>query len=371
MEIDRRAFLGVLPLLGGMSVWPSFGFAGEDKKAALYAAARRSDKGQFSAALFNEVGEILRIIALPARGHDFAVRPGHSELVVFARRPGTFAIAFSPDKTRAPLLFRAKSSRHFYGHGVFSADGRLLYSTENDHETSVGVIGVRDATNGYKQIGEFPSYGIGPHDMALLADGETLVIANGGIETSPETGRQILNLGEMAPSLVYVNRWTGDLIEKHELPADIRQLSIRHLTVAQNNRVIFGCQYKGPKGDRPALMGFHDRGGELQLREAAHDIHHQMQNYVGSVTADKTGEIIAASHPQGGLITFWRSSDLKLLGSRVMPDGCGVARTKKAQGFLLSSGHGKLAEVSSLKEDMAIVKTHKGTSFDNHMVLVG
>ncbi|MGI8724305.1 MAG: DUF1513 domain-containing protein, partial [Methyloceanibacter sp.] len=40
-----------------------------------------------------------------------------------------------------------------------------------------GIIGVRDATDGYKQIGEFPSYGLEPHDVALLGDGRTLVIA--------------------------------------------------------------------------------------------------------------------------------------------------------------------------------------------------
>ena len=68
-------------------------------------------------------------------------------------------------------------------HGVFSADGRLLYSTENDYDGARGMIGVRDVTGGYKQIGEFPAHGMEPHDIALLSDDRTIVIANGGIRT--------------------------------------------------------------------------------------------------------------------------------------------------------------------------------------------
>ena len=51
------------------------------------------------------------------------------------------------------------------------------------------MIGVRDATDGYRQIGEFAAHGVEPHDIALLADGRTMVIANGGIRTHPDSRR--------------------------------------------------------------------------------------------------------------------------------------------------------------------------------------
>ena len=50
------------------------------------------------------------------------------------------------------MWFTSKPYRHFFGHGVFSADGKLLYTTENDYQNARGMIGVRDATDGYKQI---------------------------------------------------------------------------------------------------------------------------------------------------------------------------------------------------------------------------
>ena len=131
--------------------------------------------------------------------------------MVFARRPGSFALAFDIHDRRAPVLFTTPANRHFYGHGVFSRDGRLLYATEHDNETRDGLIGVYNATGGYKRIGEMPTYGIGPHEVILLSDGKTLAVANGGIETHIETGREKLNLSSMQP--------VARLHRQHQWPA--------------------------------------------------------------------------------------------------------------------------------------------------------
>ena len=198
--------------------------------AECFAAARRDDRGNFSAALFTLDGDV-RAVELPQRGHDITLKPDGREWVAFARRPGRFGVAIPLD-ARPPVWFAAKPDRHFFGHGVFSADGRLLYTTENDYERAAGMIGVRDATDGYKQIGEFPAHGMEPHDIALLADGRTMVIANGGIHTHPDRGDDELNLPDMQPSLVYVDVATGDLLEEHRLAPALHQLSIRHLAIA-------------------------------------------------------------------------------------------------------------------------------------------
>ena len=84
-----------------------------------------------------------------------------------------------------------------------------------------------------------------PHDIALLGDGRTLIIANGGIRTHPDSGSDELNLAEMQPSLLYVDTETGDLVEQQRLPPALHQLSIRHLAIAGNDTVVFGCQIAG------------------------------------------------------------------------------------------------------------------------------
>ena len=196
MSLDRRSFLLSLASSAAMLALPGSASAALD--AECFAAARRDDRGNFSAALFTLNGDV-RAVELPQRGHDITLKPDGREWVAFARRPGRFGVAIPLD-ARPPVWFAAKPDRHFFGHGVFSADGRLLYTTENDYKRVAGVIGVRDATASYKQIGEFPAHGLEPHDIALLADGRTMVIANGGIRTHPDRGDDELNIPDMQPS---------------------------------------------------------------------------------------------------------------------------------------------------------------------------
>jgi len=192
MQIDRRTLLAGFAASLALRAMPS---RAENFAPGCFAAARKDANGNFSAALFTLDGD-LQAVTLPGRGHDIALKPDGSEWVAFARRPGRFGVAV-PVGSRPPVWFASRPDRHFFGHGVFSADGRLLYAAENDYQHKRGVIAVRDATDGYKQIGEFSAHGIEPHDIALLPDGRTLVIANGGIETHPDSGREELNLSEM------------------------------------------------------------------------------------------------------------------------------------------------------------------------------
>ena len=73
------------------------------------------------------------------------------------------------------------------------------------------MIGIRDAEDGYRQIGEFASQGIGPHELVLMPDGGTLAVANGGIRTHPDNDRAMLNLDTMQPSLAYLDLASGRL----------------------------------------------------------------------------------------------------------------------------------------------------------------
>jgi uncharacterized protein len=232
LDLDRLTLLMGLAGSAAMLALPKQALAAFATEC--FAAARKDDRGNFSAALFSLNGD-MRSIELPERGHDIALRPDGGEWVAFARRPGRFAVAV-PVGAGQPVWFATRPDRHFFGHGSFSADGRLLYSTENDYNAAKGVIGVRDVAGRYKQIGEFEAHGMEPHDIALLSDGRTMVIANGGIRTHPDSEGE-LNLPDMQPSLVYVDTETGDLLEEHRLAPPLHQLSIRHLAIGAGDVV--------------------------------------------------------------------------------------------------------------------------------------
>jgi hypothetical protein len=369
MMIDRRKFIaGAASSAGVFALAPDAAKASE-ANVELFAAARRDDRGTFSAALFSLENGDKRSVELPERGHDIALRPGSGEWVAFARRPGRFGVAV-PTDNRPPIWFKARADRHFFGHGVFSADGKLLYTTENDYERGEGMIGVRDATDGYGQIGEFSARGMEPHDVQLLADGRTMVIANGGIKTHPDRGNDELNIPDMKPSLVYIDLVTGDLMEEQVLAADLHQLSIRHLALATGDTVVFGCQFRGPEEHHPPLVGFHKRGEIPVLVEAPAETQGALANYVGSVSTDAGGGIVAASAPKGGLITYWDAGSKRYLGSCELKDGCGVAPTRHRASFLLTSGEGWLVEADVLELPDAELR-QSPYEWDNHAILVG
>ena len=282
-------------------------------------------------------------LALPGRGHSFALRPRKHEAVHFARRPGRFALVLDLVQGTVARTVETPDGRHFYGHGVYSPDGRLLYATENDFEAERGVIGVYGAERSYKRLGEHRSHGIGPHEIALLSDGETLVVANGGIATHPNLPRVKLNLPTMAPSLCYVDRRSGALRRELVLDPALHRLSIRHLAVGPEDTVAVAMQYEGPAHDRVPLVALQRGGGPLHLLQGPGSVLRAMKNYCGSVCFDPAGGTIAVSAPRGNLVTFWDVGTGRYLSSATVADGCGVAPGARAGEFLASSG---LARIS-------------------------
>jgi hypothetical protein len=335
--IDRRDFLrsaGAM-FVAGMS---SRALAKTLAADAVFATAFQRRDGSYGAAVLSEAGELLHTVALPDRGHDVTYDPVNRRSVVFARQPGTFAVVFDHAGGGEPKTIASVAGRHFFGHGAFSPDGRLLYATENDFDNAAGMIGIYDATDGFRRSGEFPTHGVGPHELILMPDGMTLAVANGGIETHPDFGRAELNLATMKPSLAFVDRRNGDLLELHELPAGLHQLSIRHMDVDQSGAVWFGCQYRGPAVDQPLLVGKAVRGEKFGLIEMPSDALVGLRNYVGSVAANRQAGTIAVSSPQGNSFAIIEAATGRLLHSSELNEVCGLAPDR--DGYFATTGGG-------------------------------
>jgi hypothetical protein len=337
--IDRRDFLKAAGVAFVSSLAPR-ALAASLSTDAVYATAYQRRDGAYGAAILSEEGRILHTIDLPDRGHDVTFDPVSRRSVVFARQPGTFATIFDHTGQSAPLTISSLEGRHFYGHGVFSPDGRLLYATENDFDNAAGMVGIYDATDGFRRLGEFPTFGVGPHELLLLDDGRTLAIANGGIETHPDFGRAKLNIATMKPSLVFVDRVTGDLLERHELPPDLHQLSIRHMDADAKGSVWFGCQYEGPETERPFLVGLAQRGKGLHLIEMPADVLGGFRNYIGSVAANREAGTVAVSSPEGNSFAVFDTASRQVLATRSLTEVCGLAPDH--DGFRATTGTGDI-----------------------------
>lgn len=363
MFSSRRLFLSSIAAVTLMPSLPSITLARDG--ASKWMACRKTGD-VFQATLFDGNGTTMMDIPLPSRGHGMATSNVHNHLVVFTRRPGTFAIVVDLATNTVVQEIAASAERHFYGHGCFSQDGKFLYTTENDIESGKGVIGVRDVENNYTLIASHPSGGIGPHELAIMPDGETLAIANGGISTNPDLERVKLNLGTMAPSLVLLNRHNGQISATHKLAPELHQLSVRHMSVAPTGAIALALQYEGPKSHRMSLLATFNGEG-LTLVEAPETLTRAMRNYAGSITHDPSGQIIGMTSPRGDLVSFWDARTHTLLGQQSMRDVCGIAPGDLPGEFILA-GDSQTMKATPLS--LRHSGTFADTQWDNHMLRI-
>ncbi|WP_170790740.1 DUF1513 domain-containing protein [Ruegeria lacuscaerulensis] len=352
---SRRHFLAGL---AAASMTPLGGWAAVG--APDYLAAALFPDGSYRLAGLSAEGDILFTLPLPARGHAAAAHPQRAQAVAFARRPGTFALVIDCATGAQTARLDAPEDRHFYGHGVFSLDGATLYTTENDYEAGQGVIGVWN-TGDYARLGEFPSGGIGPHDMRLMPDGQTLVVANGGIETHPETGRTKLNLPVMRPNLTYLDH-SGAVIEQMELPRALHRNSIRHLAVRLDGLVAFALQWQGDKTRHPPLLGLHRRGTAPRLLTAPEREQSTLQSYAGSIAFASDGKTVAITCPRGNALHQFDVETGNLTAAYSLTDVCGIGSAE--QGFVFTTGTGAVGEITEGAHIMARAKCH----WDNHLI---
>ncbi|MGR3377021.1 DUF1513 domain-containing protein [Salipiger abyssi] len=350
----RRSFLASL-LAAGAS--PAVGWAAVGDPAYL-AAAKQPDGSYMLAGLREDGSEAFRV-PLPARGHAASAHPHRAEAVGFARRPGTYALVVDCRDGAVLHQLSAPEDRQFNGHGVYSPDGTRLFTSEQRVEDSAGFVGIWDTEANYSRIGEFETHGVGPHDLRVMPDGETLVIANGGIQTD-RWDRTKLNLDTMRPSLVYT-AFDGTVLERCELE-ELSQNSIRHLALRPDGLVGFAMQWQGEPGMAPPLLGLHRRGSDPVLCEAPLGDELAMDGYAGSVAFSGDGSEIAITSPRGGRMHRF-SSQGAFLGVVSRADICGLAR--HAKGYIASDG---LGGVMLVGQGGTTPLRRAEAAWDNHLI---
>jgi hypothetical protein len=322
-------------------------------------------QGQNMAAAINNQGQIVSSVKLPARGHDSLAlphKPGHA--LIFARRPDRFAIEVDFINSEIVSQVQSQADSHFYGHGVFSNDNKYLYTTENLYDKKRGLIVVRDAQN-YQILDRFDSGGIGPHELLLMPDGKTLVIANGGIETHPNQPRKKLNIETMQPNLAYFDISTGKILSSY-VPPDNR-LSIRHLTVSPKGVVYTGAQYQGSRSSIQPLVFAHHGEDSLQAFSASQTQWFKMQQYIASLLV-KDG-LLCVSCPRGSHLSFWDTATREFVGQQIFSDVSGLAYSNG--NLLASSGKGLLKKLNHANPITGPTSISSlALKFDNHMTMI-
>lgn len=364
MVISRRTAIG---LMSASAILPAAGIrAAAAPRLYLNAYGGRTD---FGVAAFDAAGRVRYSLSLPGRGHGFA----HSRdtVVAFSRRPGDHALVFAAGSGAILCRIDASEDRSFCGHGTFSRDGRVLFASEAIGSTGDGVLGLYDATHGYRRIGEYATHGLDPHEVRLLPDGRTLAVANGGILMLAGMPRLKLNIPDMDPSLVYIDARDGRLVRQVRPDRDLRQLSIRHLAVDRRGRVAIAMQYEGPETDDVPLVAWHggpaDRAGLRFLPMPAEE-QSGLRQYCGSAAMDDAGRWLAVTSPRGNRMLVWDMELDRYVASAQLTDVCGVAAGATETGFLISSGLGRIAAWS--EGALKAIQEPGDWRWDNHMMAI-
>ena len=190
MALSRRAFIASSLAMMSYSTWASaVPVAAEN--TVFFSAFSKGSQAHYLGA-FDAKGGLLWSMALPDRAHAPVVHPTHTVVGAVARRPGFYMDFFNPLTGAKVQRIEPTSEHHFYGHAVFTDDGKRLITQENHYPTGAGKIVIRSWPDG-QIVQAFSSGGIGPHESVLL-NKNTLVIANGGLKTHPDNDREILNL---------------------------------------------------------------------------------------------------------------------------------------------------------------------------------
>lgn len=362
MSLSRRALLA-----SGAAALLVRGAARASDGGRYLSAAATLTNNRYAVVAVDEDGQIDFDLDLADRGHGLAVRPGSSEAICFARRPGRFALVIDTLAGAVVTEIPAAPARHFSGHGLFVQGGDLLLATENDERKHQGLIGVYDTRANYARLGEFTTLGIGPHDLALLPDGKTLVVANGGIDKRHDDTSGI-EPADIHSDLVYLDWQSGKLLERVTLKPQFARLSIRHLALTEAGDVAAALQDSADVPDLDFPLAFLHRAGRAPRWLAAPDGGWaSLRGYCGAAAVDRGAGLIALSSPRGNCVGLWDESGAALAALPIH-DGCGLSATGLAGEILISSGSGELFSASRDAREPALRGANGEFRFDNHMM---
>ena len=337
--------------------------------AASFLSAATSADGRHWAVGFDRAGRERFRLPLPMRGHQMVVSADGALLFAAPRRPGTKGFVIDLATERLAAACESAPGRHFLGHGVFSADGARLFTTENDYDAGRGLIVVRE-TGALKVVQEFDSGGVGPHELLWMRNGRTLAVANGGILTHPSQPRKKLNLESMQPNLSIIDAASGRLLDQVRFPN--HQASIRHLAATDTDEVLVGLQHEGPPSDDPPLLAVYRGRGALAPLSAPLDRQRNMKQYVASVALDASAGHAVATCPRANLVTFWNIPAGRYAGQHRFRDAGGVAFDAKRREFVVTNGQGVIArfDARTLELRQAATMRIPDLRWDNHLTSV-
>lgn len=369
IQNTRRRWLAQIAALGWAAAARPVLARADDAAPLRFVAAWESDAAGYQVGVLQQQDGQLTVqsaLSVPTRAHGVWVEAGQGggTLLAAARRPGDWLVRVRLADGQALAWHWMEDGRAFNGHVIASADGRRLYTTETDLESAEGLIGVRDAAT-LEKIDEWRTHGMDPHELLLDADG-TLLVANGGIPTLPETGRVKVELHRMDASLVRLDTQGGQLRGQWRV-AD-RRLSLRHLAWGHDERgarvlgIALQAEHEDAAARAAAPLFARFDGRALQVFGGAQPL----AGYAGDIGFAAGRFALSCPRAQG--VALWRS-DGHWAGFVPLAEACALAPDARAA-QLWAGGAGVARPLSGHAGTADSALRVRGLRLDNHWALL-
>jgi hypothetical protein len=265
-------------------------------------------------------------IRMPFLPHGFSPHPErpHVAAVFEKRGPGAAMVDLVAGKVLSSIA--PKPGHHFYGHGLHSAAGEVVFAVEMSLATSAGVITVRDAET-FRVLEEFPSFGERPHDCMLLDEGRVLAVTNGGGRVgSKERG-----------SVSFVSVSDRKLLDKREVASGA--LNAGHVAITRGGAVaVVSAPREGLAETDIGGVSLSGPGSKLAHMQHPADLARRLVGEALSVCVDERSGHVVVTHPYANLVTIWDLAERRLLRHFELESPRGVTLTADDRYFVLSHG---------------------------------
>lgn len=261
--------------------------------------------------------------------HGIAFDPRDSHRAAIFEKKGPGACIIDLQARQITTSIPTSTTRRFYGHGAFSADGSLLYATETCLDRDLaGVLVVRDAQT-FVELGTLPTYGAAPHDCRLIHEGKTMVVANGGGD---------LNTPGSAPACVtYIDLASGKLLQRVKLSSP--RINAGHIDVtAAADLVIVSAPRDGMKDPNNQLgaVSLRTKARALKTLSEPKAVVSRMRGETLSVVINESTRVALTTHPLGDCVSIWHLDTASCLGTLDLKEPRGVALTLDGKWYLIS-----------------------------------
>ncbi len=260
--------------------------------------------------------EKVDLFDIPIFGHAMAQNPAKpNELAIFSRWGDLSVILNLKDKKDIRIIKEEKDHR-FFGHGVFSADGKKLFTSGHNDAKKTGEIVVWD-TKTLKPLNRFSVYGRYPYEIQLSGD-QLMVAVSCEFKDIDNDEISDPHFAEES-SFTTINASTGKFIKRIKLEGD--EFSLMHFQVSQDGWIVgVGSANERDTSEKKSLAIAISPQGKIKDLKISDDFRGSFFGETLGIAMFEKKSLVYVTNPSNKLVLIWNYKNQDLMKYFYVPD---------------------------------------------------